>query len=1300
MKYSRIAASLVVASFACGGPPMAGINAWTYDDGPDSGATWALTVHPTNSNIVLASTIRGLYRTTNAGATWTLVSEAITAGNTSIAFDPTHPDRVFAGSVELFRSNDAGATWFRQQTLDDGPFRFVGFTNAGTLYAHSHTALVRRSINQGTTWTTCGAPWGPDVASNAFTVAPAAPNHLYIEILSGDSAIRGTWRSTDGCATWTRSGSGNPAGGTDGLVRRYAVDPNDSNNVLAASDLGVMRSTNAGATWTNQFAGDIWWVDFEPATAGVAYATLGHSQVVRSTDGGDNWANRALINAVDRAKVVADPLIGGRLWAATLNGPYLSSDSAQTFTSRQSGMRAGVVYNFAAADDGLVYAVFNQGAGGVFRRNPATRVWSAVNNTGLQAAALAGSPWAMHYVAVAPTDSSRVYASVAPYSLMRSVSSGAAWDPANSQFPNTSSIPVATSVDPDDPLVAYTATSNNHVFKTVDGGVSWAHLTNVPFFVWTVLAAPGSDTVYAAAGTTFPTAVWKSTNGGTTWAPTGATPLPAANPNDSIKDLAIDPTNPEVVFAIYDTAIYRTANGGTSWSLMNFPFGAPMLTRAVLVDPLHPTTIMVSSVDGTATLGRTVDGGATWQPVVVPDSVSYRWIQRAVLDPLRPHVVIAAVGGAGVGEYEFATDLQLSVSGIGSVLPTSGAITGTITIRNAGPHAASPSVFTLTFPTWATPTPLPPGCSRTGQQITCAIPSLQVGASHALQQRIAVSPAGGVGNLVATVTPHEAELALADNSLTLPVTTTELADLSLTLTPSPPSLAIEETATVTAVVRNDGPSPSTATTLAVTVPAGLTVISATPSAGSCTTLASSATCNLGTISNANSTSVVVHVRGVTRGSHIVNGSADGAGTDSDVDQSATATLIVVPRSNVRVTLAESADPVQVLDNFTHTATVTNEGPDSNDITLQLQLNTTTVAQVTSNAGVCTRVDFIVTCQFLALASGASGTATVTFNSLGPAIVTTSAGASFIGRDNDYSDNVATIGTTLRNVADVGLEIASAPFAVAGTPHYVTISARNAGPNRVAATINVAMTGASITSVVGDGMNCTSSAATATCTVLELAAGALRRSFTVVVDPQASGAVTATATVTIDGFDPAAANDTATETKTIRGTSDIAVELADSADPVVNGTAFNYLATVRNLGTVAGPVQLAFDTAGVTVTAASVPGGSCGITASTVLCDIASLAGGANVVVTIAMATPNSTTVTANATATYQGADPVAANNTASTTTTISSGVASGGSSSGGGKGGGGGRFDWLGLLLLAALAAHAAARERRTRSMA
>lgn len=1080
-------------------------------------------------------------------------------------------------------------------------------------------------------------------------------------------------------------------------MRRYAVDPNDPNNVLAASDLGVMRSTNAGATWTNEFAGDIWWVDFEPATAGVAYATHGFSRVIRSVDSGDTWANRALISAVDRAKVVADPLVGGRLWVATINGPYLSSDSAQTFTLHQAGMRAGVIYNFAAADDGVVYAVFNQGAGGVFRRNPTSRVWAAVNNAGLQAAALAASPWAMGHVAVAPTDSTRVYASVPPFSLMRSVTSGGTWDPAHTAFTNTASIPVATSVDPDDPLVAYSATSNNHVFKTVDGGLNWTQLTTVPFFVWTVLAAPGSDTVYASAGTTFPTTVWKSTNGGTTWAPTGATPAPAENPNDSIKDLSIDPTNPQVVYAIYNTAIYRTTNAGASWSPMNFPFGSPLLTSAVLVDPVHPTTMMVSSVSGGGTLGRTVDGGATWQQVVVPDNISYRLIQRAVLDPLRPYVVIAAVGGAGVGEYEFATDLQLSVAGIASVLPISGSITGQFTIRNAGPHAASPSVFTLTFPTWATPTPLPPGCSRTGQQLTCTIPALQVGASHDWQQRIVVTPAGGVGNFVASVTPHEAEFAGADNSATLPVTTAELADLALTLTPSPPSMAIDETASVTATVRNDGPSPSTATTLSVSVPPGVAVVSATPTTGSCTTSASSVTCNVGTIQNANSVAVSVVLRGTARGTHMVTGFADGAGTDVDSDQNATATVIVVPRSSVSVSLAESADPVQVLNSFTHTATVTNEGPDSNDITLQLQINTTAVAQVTSTGGGCTRTDFLVTCQFLSLAANSSGTATVTFNAPGPAIVTTSATVSFIGRDDDYDDNGATIGTTLRNVADVGVEISSGTgFVVAGTPYNYLVTAHNSGPNSVTATIDVAVSGAGVARAEGGNVNCTNTAATATCTMLELAAGSTR-AFTVSVDPQTTGIVTATATVSINGVDSAAANDTASETRTIRGTSDISVELVDSADPVTVGTAFNYIATVRNLGTVPGPVQLMVAATGVTVTGATVPGGTCGITASTVLCNIDSVAGGGSAVVTIAVATPANATAVVNATATYQGADPVVANNAASTTTTISS-ASSGGGASGGSKGGGG-RFEWLGLLLLAALAVHAA-RGRRTRSIA
>src|SRR5580692_2481456 len=67
------------------------------------------------------------------------------------------------------------------------------------------------------------------------------------------------------------------------------------------------------------------------------------------------------------------------------------------------------------------------------------------------------------------------------------------------------------------------------------------------------MAAPPT-TVYAGGVD----GVIRSTDGGHTWT--------TLLPNVSIAALAVDPLNPEVIYAVAGTLVYKTSNGGTSWT--------------------------------------------------------------------------------------------------------------------------------------------------------------------------------------------------------------------------------------------------------------------------------------------------------------------------------------------------------------------------------------------------------------------------------------------------------------------------------------------------------------------------------------------------------------------------------------------------------------------------------------------------------------------------------------------------------------------------------------------------------------
>jgi uncharacterized repeat protein (TIGR01451 family) len=186
--------------------------------------------------------------------------------------------------------------------------------------------------------------------------------------------------------------------------------------------------------------------------------------------------------------------------------------------------------------------------------------------------------------------------------------------------------------------------------------------------------------------------------------------------------------------------------------------------------------------------------------------------------------------------------------------------------------------------------------------------------------------------------------------------------------------------TYTLTVTNNGPLNATNVTTTDTLPATVSYISATPSQGSCfQSVPGTVSCNLGSIANGGTATVLIRVTANTAGTITNAASVQGTETDlNSANNSASAATTVTPRADVAVSQTAAPDPVLLGNTLTYTVTVRNNGPSTATgvvATDTLDANNT-FQSATSTQGSCSLSGRIVTCNIGTLASGSTATVTI------------------------------------------------------------------------------------------------------------------------------------------------------------------------------------------------------------------------------------------------------------------------------------------------------------------------------------
>ncbi len=588
----------------------------------DGGETWKLmglestgriprlVIHPNNPDIVFACALghaygpqpeRGVYRTTDGGATWEhvlFVDED--TGCSDIAMDPSNPRVLFAGTWQLEIH-----TWGR---FSGGP--------GGGLHV---------SRDGGDTWTRLegrGLPTKP-VGKVAVAIAQSNSQRVYAMFETGDGIPWNgedtedgqVWRSDDGGHHWTMVSRNRNAMGRPHYYSRVAVSTDDEDEVyfLTASFATSLDGgrTMETAPWLQAPGGDHhdMWIDPENGDRMI----VAHDQGLSiSINRGKTWFRQRLTNAqmyhvtVDNA--IPYNVLGNKQDEPTYRGPS---------NSRLMGWGGGVIPR------GMWHHV-GGGESGFATPDPTDPniVWSSASGSGMVGG-----------IVVRYEEDRRQYRSVEIWpEQSRGAASGVRY-----RFIWNSPLHIS----PHNHNTVYVG--SQHVHRTQNGGQSWEVISpdltlNDQSKMGLSGGLTGDNIGVEYAGTVFGIAespleqgqIWVGTNdgllhitrdNGATW----------TNVTDNIPDLpewlavrSIAPSRYDPATAyiaidghqsnVRDPHIYRTRNYGESWAKITngIPASALSYTKIIIEDPVRQGLLYAGTENA---IYVSFDDGENWQPI-------------------------------------------------------------------------------------------------------------------------------------------------------------------------------------------------------------------------------------------------------------------------------------------------------------------------------------------------------------------------------------------------------------------------------------------------------------------------------------------------------------------------------------------------------------------------------------------------------------------------------------------------------------------------------------------------------------
>ena len=685
-----------------GGAPTPG--GWT-SVGPSNigGLTRALVINPQDPNIMYAGASGGgVWKSTNAGKSWAPTTDfLVTDSIQSLAIDPKDPNTLYAGTGDniggsvgirgrgIFKTTDAGVTWTLLPNTSGDPNFFYNYTlvispnDSNRIYAGTSTG-VWMTIDGGATWTQSLQRVAPNTGCEELAIRTDQSTD-YLFAACGRFAVPTTtvFRNIDGSggARWesvlAMTGMGRTslaiAPSQQNIVYALVTDAKPSSDYYRGA-FGVFRSDSNGdsGSWLQKSAqSDSNRVNltllsnprfgFSDICSGVRATFDGQGEhdnvlavdplnpdrlwaggvdIFRSDDGGANWGiamfweTSAPTGAhADNHRLIFHPNYDGNknqtLFNTSDGGVYVTSNAnADVATGTRAGcppyntkvawanLNAG--FSVTQFYDGAVYPGANQYIAGAQDNGT---LWGA-DGYGKQSWVLfSGGDGG--FVMLNPKDPNEVYSNYVYLSLSRSTDGGNTLVSIVKGItePNSSSnflFIAPVNMDPSEPKRIYIG--GRALWRSDNRGDNWQQTSTLTSSTQGRISAMAvspvdSNTVMYGTdgGYVFHTKTALTNDNNTTW------DFSRPRTTGFIARFAFDPVDPNTAYVVYRTYkssgqnyVYKTSDGGATWTPIDgsgdgaLP-DAPV--HSIVVDPLNNQTLYTGTELGVFT---SIDGGNSW----------------------------------------------------------------------------------------------------------------------------------------------------------------------------------------------------------------------------------------------------------------------------------------------------------------------------------------------------------------------------------------------------------------------------------------------------------------------------------------------------------------------------------------------------------------------------------------------------------------------------------------------------------------------------------------------------------------
>jgi photosystem II stability/assembly factor-like uncharacterized protein len=563
----------------------------------------------------------GIYRSSDAGKTWTHLGLRDGQQIPALAVDPRDPNRLFAAVLGhpygpneergIFRSADGGQTWQKVLYKDEntgGSDIEIDPSNPDVLYACLWRARqgpwedgnsyggagggIFKSIDGGNTWNKLAGGLPEDIVQAYIAIAPSQPSRLYSSL--ADNHTTHIYRSDDAGEHWTQTTTDSrPAvriGGGDLAIP--AVDPKNPDVVYTASTV-CWRSRDGGKTWTGirgAPGGDDYqnlWIN--PANPNTILLVSDQGAIV-TVNGGETWSSWYNQPTAQLYHVIADDafpyrVYGGQQESGSVGIASRGNDGEITFREWHP---VGVIeYGYVAPDPLHLNIVYGAGRSSVSKFD-----WTTGQVQDMTPIVIRGEKYRTDRtepIVFSPIDPHVLY--YAANVLFETRNGGVSWQTISPDLTRPHpGIPAslgdlaakdeyaakvrgaiyALAPSFKDINTLWAGTDDGLIWITRDGGKNWSNITPPELIPWskvTQISASHFDNVTAFASVSrfriddLRPYIYRTQDGGKTWQKI-ITGLPDAGPVDTVRE---DPVAKGLLFAGTENAVWVSFDNGDHW---------------------------------------------------------------------------------------------------------------------------------------------------------------------------------------------------------------------------------------------------------------------------------------------------------------------------------------------------------------------------------------------------------------------------------------------------------------------------------------------------------------------------------------------------------------------------------------------------------------------------------------------------------------------------------------------------------------------------------------------------------------